>query len=367
MTRVLAQARKEIMHFHRDRLTMALSVLLPVVTMWIFGVTIALDPDNITLMINDLDRTPASREYVDAYASGTEFVVVPGTVDEPPESALDAGKATAVLVIPPGFGRRLASPQAGEVQILLDGADANTALIIRQEAEAIHGMFLRSRQAAVAEPIGVDVRFWYNPGLSDRIYSGTGALAIVLVFFPALLGAVATSREHELGTVIQVYASSLSIHEWALGKAIPHIVIGLLQFVACFVTGVILFSYTVPSNPAPLLLGTLCYITVGVLFGMWTGTQTKSQSASIQIVQLGVFLVSLLLSGFLTPLSSIPLQLRWISRLIPATYYVDLVRDALLRNAGWETTWLSILVLGLLALALYGMIVLQMRRMRFEE
>ncbi len=367
MRRILAQARKEVMHFQRDRLTVVLSVLVPVAMVWIFGVTLALDPDNITLVIEDLDRTPTSRNYIDAYVSGSEFVVVPGTIGAPPEAALDSGEATAVLIIPPGFERRLVSRQGGQVQMLLDGSDANTALIVRQEAGAIHQSFMSADRGSPPKPIGVDVRFWYNPGLSDRIYSGTGALAIVLIFFPALLGATATSREHELGNVIQVYASSLSAHEWALGKALPHIVIGLLEFVLCFALGAVWFSYKVPTNPAPLLLGTVCYVTLGVMFGMWVGTATRSQSASIQIVQLGVFLVSLLLSGYLTPLASTPMQLRWISYLVPATYYVDLVRDALLRNAGWETTWLSILILGALALALYGMILLQTRRMRFED
>jgi ABC-2 type transport system permease protein len=365
--RVLAQARKEVMHFQRDRLTVALSVLMPLVMVWIFGVTLALDPDNIRLVIEDLDHTPASRNYVDAYVSGAEFIVVPGVIGARPEAALDAGLATAVLIIPPGFERRLLSQRGGGVQMLLDASDANTALIVKQEAEAIHQWFMSANRASVPVPIGMDVRFWYNPGLSDRIYSGTGALAMVLIFFPALLGATATSREHELGNVIHVYASALSAHEWALGKALPHIVIGLLQFVLCFALGAVWFSYRVPTNPAPLLLGTLCYVTVGVLFGMWVGTATRSQSASIQIVQLGVFLLSLLLSGFLTPVASIPLKLRWVSYMIPATYYVDLVRDALLRNAGWETTWLAILILGAMALTLYGMIILQTRRMRFAD
>ncbi|MEZ5393222.1 MAG: hypothetical protein R2724_10180, partial [Bryobacterales bacterium] len=103
MKRILAQARKEIMHFHRDRLTMALSVLMPAAMIWIFGVTIALDPDNTKLVILDHDRTPASRAYIDAYAAGTEFVVVPGRLGEDPRAPLDSDEATAVLVIPPGF------------------------------------------------------------------------------------------------------------------------------------------------------------------------------------------------------------------------------------------------------------------------
>lgn len=367
MKRIVAQARKELKHFRRDRLTVALSVLMPVVMIWIFGVTIALNPNNVTLLIEDYDRTPASRAYIDGFAAGDEFVVVRNGMAGRPEQALDAGVASAVLVIPPGFGRSLVAGQPEEVQLLLDGSDANTALILRQEAQAIHHTFLAARAAPGETPINADIRFWHNPGLSDRIYAGTGALAMVLIFFPALLGATAASREHELGTVIQVYASSLSVNEWTIGKAIPHIMIGLVQFALCFAVGSIWFSYRIPSDPAPLLLGTLWYISIGVLFGMWVGNQTKSQSASIQIVQFGVFLVSMLLSGFLTPVASIPVQLRWISRLIPATYYVDLVRDALLRDAGWGTSWLPVLVLGGLMMANYGLIVLQMRRMRFED
>lgn len=367
MKRIIAQARKEMKHFRRDRLTMALSVLMPVVMIWIFGVTIALNPDRVTLLVEDHDRTPVSRAYIDGFAAGEEFVIVRNGVGTRPEEALDEGVASAVLVIPPGFERRILSGTGGEVQFLLDGSDANTALILKQEAQAIHQTFLATRAGAAHRPIDAAIRFWYNPGLSDRIYAGTGALAMVLIFFPALLGATATSREHELGNVIQVYASSLSVNEWTLGKALPHVMIGLFEFVLCFAVGSIWFSYKIPSDPVPMVTGTFFYITIGVLFGMWVGNQTKSQSASIQIVQFGVFLVSMLLSGFLTPVASIPVQLRWISRLIPATYYVDLVRDSLLRNAGWATSWLPVLVLGGLMMAVYGMIVLQMRRMRYED
>lgn len=367
MKRIAAQSAKELKHFQRDKLTMVLSVLMPLVMMCLFGLALTLDPDHVALTVEDLDMTPTSRAYVAAFAASNEFTIVEQPEGSDPEALLDRGKAAAALVIPPGFERDLLRGQAATAQLLLDGTDGNTALVLRQEAQAINQTFLVSRGSLPDAAFEMEIRYWYNPGLADRVFFGTGALGIVLIFYPALLGATAAAREHELGTAIQVYASNLSANEWVLGKALPYIVIGVGQFVLCFAMGAAFFSYKIPSDPTALLAGTLLYITTGVFFGMWLGHETKSQSMSIHVVQLGLFIVSMLLSGFLTPIENTPAQLRWISYLVPATYYIDLVRDGLLRNGGWATGWLPTLYLAALAAGTYLLNLFRLRKMRFED
>jgi ABC-2 type transport system permease protein len=367
MKRIAAQSIKELKHFQRDRLTMTLSVLMPLVMLWLFGATLTLDPDNVALVIDDLDQTPTSRAYVEAFAASNEFVFVPRNPGTRLVAALDEGRASAALLIPPGFERDLQSHKPAPAQLLLDGTDANMALVLRQEAQAITQTFLGRRGSIPPAALEVEIRYWYNPGLADRVFFGTGALGVVLIFFPALLGATATAREHELGTAIQVYSSNLTANEWTLGKALPCIAIGLLQFILCFVVGTIFFSYRIPSDPTPLLAGTILYIATGVFFGMWLGHETKSQAMSIHIVQLGLFIVSMLLSGFLTPIENTPVQLRWISYLVPATYYIELVRDGILRDGGWVTGWAPASLLAALATGTYLTNIFQIRKMRFED
>ncbi len=367
MKRIVAQSIKELKHFQRDRLTMVLSVLMPLIMLWLFGATLTLDPDNTALVVDDLDLSSTSRAYVEAFAGSNEFDFVPRNPGTPLAAALDEGLASAALLIPPGFERDLLRGKPAPAQLLLDGTDGNTALVLRQEAQAITQTFLMRRGSIPPSALELEIRYLYNPGLADRVFFGAGALGIVLIFFPALLGATATAREHELGTTIQVYSSNLSAQEWAIGKAIPCIAIGLVQFVLCFIVGAVFFSYRIPSDPSPLLAGTILYIATGVFFGMWLGHVTKSQAASIHIVQLGLFIISMLLAGFITPIENTPIQLRWISYFVPATYYIELVRDGLLRDGGWVTGWQPASLLAALAGGTYLITIFRVRRMRFED
>ncbi len=369
MRRILAQAAKEWKQFRRDRLTLALSCFLPIVMMLLFGTALALDPDGMTLLIEDLDNTPLSRSYIETYAAAQDFVLVAREPGVSLSDALDGGRARLALRIPPHFERDLLRGAAVGVQVILDGTDANTANALRNTTEALNRAFLLRHAGAVRSAllISTDVRLWYNPGLSDRRYFGSGALAMVLILFPALLGALAVSREHETGTIIQAYASTLSAPQWLLGKAIPYILVGLVEFIICFTLGLVLFSYRLPADPTAFLLGTLLYITSAVFYGMAVGNVMGTQSAAIQAVQLGAFLISMLLSGFLSPISNIPVELRWISHILPATYYVQITRDTFLRAGGWDTMGGSVAILALACLFFFGANMRKMHRMQFTD
>ena len=367
MQRIAAQAGKEWKQFRRDPMSMWLAVLMPVVMVLLFGYTLTLDPDMLRVVIRDLDNSPLSRRYVETYVGAGDFRIIPWSLERPAEEALEGGEAEMALLIPPNFGRDLVSGRPAQAQALIDGTDANTALLLRQMATALNASFLARENPALAPPVQTRIRYWYNPGLSDRRFFGTGALGMVLIFFPALLGAIAASREHELGTVIQAYASTLTPAEWIAGTALPYVAVGCVELVCGYLAGAVAFGYDLPPDPTAFLAASLGYITIGVLFGMWVGHATRSQSISIQAVQLGVFLLSLLLSGFLAPLENIPAAIRWMSYFIPARYYVEVVRDALLRQGGWETNGPHVAVLMALALVGFAGVWWQVRRMRFSD
>ncbi|MBI1352736.1 MAG: ABC transporter permease subunit [Acidobacteria bacterium] len=367
MQRILAQSGKEWKQFRRDPLSMWLAVLMPVVMVLLFGYTLSLDPDGLRLVIRDLDNSALSRRYVETYIGAADFQLIAWDSELAVEQALETGAAEMVLLIPPHFGRDLLAGRPAQAQALIDGADANTALILRQTASALNASFLARENPALAPPVRARIRYWYNPGLSDRRFFGTGALGMVLIFFPALLGAIAASREHELGTVIQAYASTLTPAEWVIGTALPYVAVGCVELVCGYLSGAVAFGYDLPPDPTAFLAASVGYIAIGVLFGMWVGHATRSQSISIQAVQLGVFLLSLLLSGFLAPLENIPKAIRWLSYFIPARYYVEVVRDALLRQGGWRTNGLDVVILlGLAMLGFWG-VWSQVRRMRFPD
>jgi ABC-2 type transport system permease protein len=246
---------------------------------------------------------------------------------------------------------------------------SNAATALGNYAEALNASFGQntgigwSGQRQLAK---LDSRLWYNPGLSNPVYFGSGALGMMLILYPALLGALATAKEYEMGTIIQAYASSLTAAQWIAGKALVYVLIGFGEFLICFGLGLAVFSYHIPSDPSVLLTATFLYLFAGVFFGMVMGNATGSQSAAIQGVQMGSFLLSLLLSGYLFAIANIPVQIRWLSGFLPATHYIQIVRNSILRDVGWQTSSRPMAALVALAVAFYAMNVLQMRRMQFK-
>jgi ABC-2 type transport system permease protein len=364
MRRILAFSGKEFRQFWRDRLTRSLAIFLPLVMITLYGTALTANVRNLRLAIEDQDQSTLSRRYVEAVAGANKFVFVPWLKGQSAEQLLYSFHARAVLRIPAGFEQDYESGRQAQVQLLIDGTESNTALVLRNINQAVAQSF----QIPVGQPpVRLRIRHWYNPGLSDSLFFGSGALALVLILFPALLGALAAAREKELGTIAQAYASTLTAPEWIIGKAIPYVLIGLAQLVICFGMGAVVFGYTIPDNPEVLIAGTLIYLTTGVLYGMVVGNVTGTQSAAIQGVQFGAFLLSLMLSGFFMPIANMPAPMQWISMLVPARHYIEITRDILLRHGDWATSARPLLLLCSLALFFFMANVGRMRRMQFSE
>ena len=368
MKKILAQAMKEFKLFRRDKLLIVLAVLMPIVMMLLAGGTASLRLRNVPLLVYDYDNTALSRTYVESYGAALTFRLVPREPSESPERALNRWRGRAALIIPQNFERDARRGAEPVVQLLIDATDSNAATALGNYAEVLNTSFAQKSGLSPIprKTVSLAQRLWYNPGLSNPIYFGTGAMGLMLILFPALLGALATAKEYEVGTIIQAYASSLSAVQWILGKALLYVVVGLVEFVICFVLGLLAFEYRFPTDPSVLLIATILYLMAGVFFGMMMGNANGTQSAAIQGVQMGSFLLSLLLSGYLFSVRNIPVQLRWISSLLPATYYIQTVRNSILRDVGWGTSFLPVVALLLLALGYFVLNVIQMRKMQFK-
>jgi ABC-2 type transport system permease protein len=377
MKKILAQAKKEWMQLRRDRLLLALGVLMPLVLLYLYGSSQSLQLRNVPLVVYDYDITPLSRAYLDSYGAAITFNIVAHRPNDSPEEALHRGEALAALIIPQNFERDVRRGAVPTVQLLIDGTDANTATVLGNMAKSLNASFLQQNglgqpASGLGQPhpapqlVSLQRRLWYNPGLSNPLYFGTGALGMVLALFPALLGALATAREYELGNIIQAYASSLTGLQWLIGKSLPYIILGFVELIICFAFGVVVFGYRFPTDPSVMLVATLFYLLAGVLFGMLLGNATGTQSAAIQGVQMGAFLLSLLLSGFLFPIRNIPSSIRWVSYILPATHYVQVVRNSLLRDSGWASVVQPMLALAILAIIFFFLNMLQVRKMQFK-
>lgn len=337
MKRIIAQARKELTQVARDRLTLVLALVLPLALLALNGEAISLSVTNLPIVIQDLDSTPTSRRLADAFRNSLTFRVIELPAGEQPEEALLENRARAAVIIPQKFERDLSRGVVAETQILVDASDANTANVMRGSANGVVKNFsLSLLERKPILPIKAETRLWFNPGRESREYIVPSMLAVGLALFPPLLAALAMSREGEQKTILQVYVSSISASEYLLGKILAYLAIALVEWFLCLILAYFLWGLGVRGDPTPLIVCTVIYLATNVCFGTMVGVAIPNQAAAIQAVQIVGFLLSYLLSGAIFPISNIPPAIRWISNLIPARYYIDVVRDTLVRGSGWD-------------------------------
>ena len=367
MRRIIAQARKELTQLVRDRLALALALVLPLALTALMGTSVSLTVTDIPIVIQDLDQTPLSRRYADAFRSSVTFRVVTLPPATSPETVLDRGLARAAVIIPAHFERDVRRGRPAEAQLLVDATDSNTAKLTRGNASQITRAFARDLDGIRLSPtIRTATRLWFNPGRESRKFYGPGFLVLGLSIFPTVLAALAMSREGEQRTILQVYVSSISAHEFLLGKILAGMVIGLTQCLLLVGLMLTLFELRLAGDPTPLVVGSVLFAFCMTSFATLVGGAIPNQAAAVQAVALGGFLLSFLLSGLIFPVENIPDALRWISNLVQARYYVLVVRDAFLQGGGWPAVWWAVLAIGAIGLVFYVLAWRSMRRMQVK-
>lgn len=366
MKRILSQCIKELAQFRRDRLTVALAILLPLATLFIFGFAIRLEARNIPIVIQDLNNSPLSRSYIEQLMATNQFQAIGW--DNNVMNALEKGVAKAAAIIPPDFDSQIKLNKPTTIQVLIDGTDANNARVIQNSFRATTNAFLQTSGLQQRQPnVVARIRLWFNPGRKESLYIVPGVYGVILWIYPSLLAAIAMVREKERGTILQVYASSLSAAELLLGKGFAYCIIGIAQAIVIISLGSLLFQLNFAVEPTVFILGTLLYLWTSILFGLLIGVRASNQNAAVQGVATIGFLSSLLLSGFIYPLSNIPFPLSLISSILPARYYIELSRDAFVRGTGWIGVWFIPIVLITIGLLLFNTARKALSRMQLPD
>ncbi len=365
MRRILAQAGKELIQLLRDKRALAMALALPLIQLITMGSAISLDVKNLPLAIQDFDNSPASRQLIEAFRESISFQVVPFPVDQRADQAFITNDARAVLIIPERFGRDIERGVKTPVQVLVDASDSNTARLIEGYASQITAGF-NQRNAGPANPAPVKaaIRFWYNPGLSSKKFYGPGVFVLAISLFPPLLATLAMAREGEQLTILQVYVSSISAHEFLLGKILAFVVVALADVLLLLILLFTYFGLGIAGDPTPFLVATVLYAFCVAAFGTMIGAAIPNQAAAMQAVALGGFLLVFMLSGLIFPIQNIPIQIRWLSSLIWGRYYIDIVRDFLLQGGGWPAVWWKVILIGIMGWVFYMLAWSKMRRMQ---
>jgi ABC-2 type transport system permease protein len=363
--RIFAQARKELIQILRDKRALALALILPLTQLILMGTSISLDVKDLPLAVQDFDNSPASRQLVDAFRESISFQIIPSAVDRPPEESFLSNEARAVLIIPKRFGRDMARGTKTPIQVLVDASDANTARLIDGYTSQITNAFNTANGgAAKPMPVQAAIRFWYNPGLSSMKFYGPGVFVLALSLFPPMLATLAMAREGEQLTILQVYVSSISAHEFLLGKILAFMIVAVVDSILLLVLLFTYFGLGIAGDPTPFLVATVLYAFCVAAFGTMIGALIPNQAAAMQAVALGGFLLVFMLAGLIFPIQNIPVGIRWISNFVWGRYYIDIVRDFLLQGGGWPAVWWKVIIIGILGCVFYLLAWRKLRRMQ---
>jgi len=353
--RTKAVALKEIRHIYRDPLSLAMALAIPVIMLLLFGYALTLDVDRIPTLVYDTDNSPASREVVELFRASRYFEVLgrPRSYAEI-EDQINRSQCLLGVVIPSDFSTDLDAGDKGQVQLLLDGSDSNTASIALGYADALlqlHSLTLQTRWfdrqggQEFKAPIDARMRVWYNSELKSKNYIVPGLIGVILMIIAALLTSLTIAREWGMGTMEQLLSTPLRPAELVLGKMAAFFVIGFIDTVVAVAVGVFIFGVPLRGS-ALLLIATVTVFLFGVLcWGILISAATRSQLKAYQLGMLTSFLPAFLLSGFVYDIENMPAIIRLITHIVPARYLVTLLKGIFLKGIGLEILFTEFVLL----------------------
>jgi ABC transporter DrrB family efflux protein len=364
----LSIAYKEALQIRRDPFTLFITLVLPMFQLLLFGYAIDTTVKDIKTAVYNLDNRRESRELIDSFVN-TEFFKITRRAfsDEELNRLITSGKVKVGIKIPPDYSDNLLNGRQATVLVLIDGSDSSVA---SQAVSAVTGVGLSKSleriisnrdSGSTALPIDVRPKMLFNPDSRSANFFVPGLIAIILQIVTTLLTAVSVVRERERGTLEQLLVTPVKPFGLMLGKLIPYFIIGFIE--ACSVLIVMSVIFKVPINGSLVLLLVLVilFLFPALGIGLFISTKAKNQVQAMQMAQF-VMLPSILLSGFMFPRESMPMIMNWIGYLIPATYFIDIMRGIVLRGAGVFELWPDIA-----ALAFIGVFFLSVSALRFKK
>jgi ABC-2 type transport system permease protein len=366
MTKALAVYRKELRQISRDQRTLLILVFVPAFFLLLYGYALNFDIRHVRLAVQDRDGTPESRSVVSAFINSGYFDLA-GPVYAPKEAErlLDVNDARAVLVIPEGFGRDLRTGRIAPVQVIISGDNANTATTVLGYA----GSILRTASAQLSPggvelvpPLAVEPRIWYNPELRSTLFLVPGLIAYISMITAVASTALSIVREKEIGTMEQIRMAPIDTFSFIVGKTIPYFLIALASAALIIGASMLLFGLPMRGNWGALLVALSLFLVGALATGLLISTVADTQQLAFQMALLISFLPTIMLSGFIFPIGSMPRALQLVTLLVPARYFLVALRGIVLKG-----TELQHLLPQLGALAVYGAAMLGLASVRLAR
>jgi ABC-2 type transport system permease protein len=366
MRKALAVCRKELRQIRRDRRTLLILVFVPAFFLLLYGYALNWDIRHITLAVQDRDGTSESRALVSAFVNSGYFDRVtdarsPAEIDR----LLNLNEARAVLVIPEGFARDVTRGLEPQVQVLINGENANTATTVMGYAANIirsAGAALAPGAAVAGPLVSVEPRIWYNPELRSTLFLVPGLIAYILMITAVISTAISIVREKEVGTMEQVRMAPIDTFSFVVGKTIPYFLISLASAALIVLAAMGLFQLPMRGNWFSLLIALSLFIAGALGTGLVISTVADTQQVAFQAAMLSSFLPTLMLSGFIFPISSMPQFLQVVTYAVPARYFLVALRGIVLKGT---SLWLLLPQMG--ALIVYAVVMLSLASLRLAR
>ncbi len=361
LNRIKAIAKKEVRQLKRDKRMLYVLFVFPVLLLVIFGYAINFDVHHIKMVIYDRDKSIDSRDFVNSLTSSDYFDLVGYIHNEDQiKEVLDRKEAQCVIVFPEDMSKKIYSKQTAQVQILIDGVDANTASIITGYMSIATASYSQKIQSKVMAALGkkaympIDLRptFWFNPDLNSTFFLIPGLIAMILIITAVVSISLSIVREKERGTIEQINVSPLTSIELLIGKTIPYIIISLMIAAFILIAGYILFGITIKGNIILLFFSTLLFLSAALNLGIVVSSIADTQQVAFQMATLISMLPSMLLSGYIFPIESMPPVVQVLSNVTPAKFFLVILRGILLKGAGIEAFWPQLVYLLIFSLVL---------------
>ncbi|NLD91229.1 MAG: ABC transporter permease [Fibrobacter sp.] len=364
--RIVAIIIKEFRHIMRDWQTLMIILLMPVLMMFLYGYALTMDLVEVPVIIVD----PAMSDEVRTISGGIDATTLFNVIgierrSDDPVALLKKHHAKLLVRFGPAFAKDLRSESGGaDVQVLIDGADANTGTILRN---AIGPMITKAAldilKLDMPKAITVHPRVLYNPQQRSALYFVPGLMAIILLMISAMLTSLTITREKELGTLEQLFVSPLKPREIIIGKILPYLLIAAIDGVLIMIVGRYFFGITIAGNAVLLAGASAIYIFTSLAMGLFISTAASNQQSAMMIVLPVTMLPTIILSGFIFPISSMPAVLQYITYVVPATYFLEIIRGIVLKGVGFAILMKPIVVLLAIGLLL---VIVSIKRFRVK-
>lgn len=375
--RTRAVARKEAIHILRDYRSLAVALAMPVLLLALFGYALSMDVDQITTAIYDEDHSAASENLINLFRGSRYFTVRDAPGYAYIEEKIIRNEILLGVVIPRDYARDTIAGHDAQIQFLLDGSDSNTASLALGYAESLvgnhaaelakqnanrHGREIDGTRARSREAVEPQVRIWYNNDLKSRNYIVPGLMAVILMIVSALLTSLTIAKEWENGTMEQLLSTPVRPVELLVGKLSAYFVLGVVDMVVAFALAVFVMRIPFRGNVVLLFAAGFLFLIGSLCWGLLLSAATRKQDTAYQVATVTSFLPAFLLSGFIYAIENMPAVIQAVTYLIPARYFVTILKGIFLKGVGLDVLWAEFLFLSAYAAGVFFITARKMRQ-----